>query len=93
MLVMRSHFRLCRPAMRAIPSFRRRRALPPHKVPAMLTEVAGLDVVGGDLRLHLRVRADRAGDDVADGRNLGLGAAELAGADLLPADSPRSPKL
>ena len=46
-------------------------------------EVAGLGGVDGDVRLDRGLRADGAGDDVADRRGGGLDAAEHAGADLL----------
>ena len=46
-------------------------------------EVAGLGGVGGDLGLDRGLRADGAGDDVADGRGGGLDPADEAGRDLL----------
>src|ERR1035441_9206131 len=46
-------------------------------------EVAGIGGVGGDVGFDGRLRADGAGDDVADGRGSGLQAADEAGAELL----------
>ena len=46
-------------------------------------KVAGLEGVGGDVGFDGGLRADGAGDDVADGRGSGLEAVDEAGADLL----------
>ena len=46
-------------------------------------EVAGKDVVGGNVGFDGGLRADGASDDVADGRGGGLKAADEAGAELL----------
>ena len=45
-------------------------------------EIAGLDGVGDDVGFDGGLRADGAGDDVADGGTHGLIAAEETGADL-----------
>src|ERR1017187_3427692 len=46
-------------------------------------EVAGMSGVGGNVGFDGGLRADCAGDDVADGRGSGLQAADEAGAELL----------